>query len=205
MRKFSGFLALAAAVLFSFAAAAAEENFEDASYTKVKGTYAHNTLTEYFSFFCGHCVRFQPMMHDLEKDFPEVKFSRVHVAFLGGDLGTKMQSLYAFAEQKGIEDKFTDRMFEEVKKAQAAGEHGKIDPLEVFADLGITKDELDAGMDNLLTNSRVVQFDNMVKDQGIEGTPTLVVEGIYRINTDHVKSYDYLKALIKYLQAKKGA
>lgn len=69
-----------------------EENFEDGSYTKVKGTYAHNTLTEYFSFFCGHCVRFQPMMHDLEKDFPEVKFSRVHVAFLGGDLGTKMQS-----------------------------------------------------------------------------------------------------------------
>jgi thiol:disulfide interchange protein DsbA len=205
MRKFIGFLAIAASVLFSFAVSAAEDNFEDGAYTKVKGTYTPNTLVEYFSFFCGHCVRFQPTMRDLERDFPEVKFSRVHVAFLGGDLGNKMQSLYAFAEQKGVEDKFTELMFEQVKKAQAAGDKGQIDPLEVFGALGITKDDLDAGMNNILTNSRVVQYDNMVKDQEIEGTPTMVVDGIYRINTDHVKSYEYLKELIKYLQAKKGA
>ena len=86
MRKFIGFLAIAASVLFSFAVSAAEDNFEDGAYTKVKGTYTPNTLVEYFSFFCGHCVRFQPTMRDLERDFPEVKFSRVHVAFLGGDV-----------------------------------------------------------------------------------------------------------------------
>ena len=156
MRKFIGFLAIAASVLFSFAVSAAEDNFEDGAYTKVKGTYTPNTLVEYFSFFCGHCVRFQPTMRDLERDFPEVKFSRVHVAFLGGDLGNKMQSLYAFAEQKGVEDKFTELMFEQVKKAQAAGDKGQIDPLEVFGALGITKDDLDAGMNNILTNSRVL-------------------------------------------------
>lgn len=39
MRKFIGFLAIAASVLFSFAVSAAEDNFEDGAYTKVKGTY----------------------------------------------------------------------------------------------------------------------------------------------------------------------
>ena len=37
MRKFIGFLAIAASVLFSFAVSAAEDNFEDGAYTKVKG------------------------------------------------------------------------------------------------------------------------------------------------------------------------
>ncbi|WP_352289794.1 DsbA family protein, partial [Psychrobacter sp. GW64-MNA-CIBAN-0177] len=42
-------------------------------------------VTEYFSFYCPHCFKFEPVAHAIEENLPTgAVFIKNHVNFLGG-------------------------------------------------------------------------------------------------------------------------
>lgn len=80
-----------------FAALAAQ--FEaDNQYTVIDiDKSAEPQVTEFFSFYCPHCFKFEPVAKAIEKNLPEgTEFIKNHVNFLGG-VSPQAQSNLSYA------------------------------------------------------------------------------------------------------------
>ena len=64
--------------------ATAAQYTEGEQYTKVNEKVTKKKeVREYFSVYCGHCFKFEPIMHNLKKSLPkDASFERNHVDFL---------------------------------------------------------------------------------------------------------------------------
>ena len=66
-------------------------------------------VREYFSFYCPHCLRFEPFFGKVKKSLPEgVKFERNHVDFLRfttPEIQFMLTKALATAQQLKVEDK----------------------------------------------------------------------------------------------------
>ena len=85
MKKIQQLFMVLLVPLFAFSITACAEKYtEGKQYTKVNETIsAKAEVREYFSFYCPHCLRFEPFMETVKKNLPEgVKFERNHVDFL---------------------------------------------------------------------------------------------------------------------------
>ena len=81
MKKFITMIVMALVLPLS---AFAAEYKEGKHYTIVADeASAKPEVREYFSFYCPHCLRFEPFMKDLAKSLPDgVSFEKNHVDFL---------------------------------------------------------------------------------------------------------------------------
>jgi len=72
-------------------------------------------VLEFFSFYCPHCYKFEPLMNLLKKELPDnVKIKKNHVNFLGQNMGPKITQAYAAAGILKVEDKITPIIFDEI-------------------------------------------------------------------------------------------
>ena len=78
---------------------AAPEFKEGVNYDVVTQTgSAQPEVLEFFSYYCPHCAKFEPIAADLKKNLPEgVPMKKNPVAFLGREMGPEMQRAYAVA------------------------------------------------------------------------------------------------------------
>ena len=73
------------AMVFSTMASAIPLRFEEGKHYEVVGKIASATpnVTEYFSFYCPHCYKFEGIVRSLEESLPKgVKFKKSHVDFM---------------------------------------------------------------------------------------------------------------------------
>ncbi len=87
---------LFSALLLSVSAHAAK--FEQGTHYKVLDVEKSATpkVTEFFSFYCPHCYKFESVVENLKPALADgVKFEKVHVAFMGNDMAVPMAKSYA--------------------------------------------------------------------------------------------------------------
>ena len=62
-------------------------------------------ITEYFSYGCPHCYRFEPIAERLKKEYPDA-FEKMHVSFLSpkDDVGETMTKAFVVAKKIGISE-----------------------------------------------------------------------------------------------------
>ena len=97
---------------------------EGEQYTKVNETVTKKKeVREYFSVYCGHCFKFEPIMHNLKKTLPEdASFERNHVDFLRGASPTVQNMITKatiVAEQLGDADKLIGAIFNYIQVQRA--------------------------------------------------------------------------------------
>ncbi|GAL08064.1 periplasmic thiol:disulfide interchange protein DsbA [Photobacterium aphoticum] len=105
---FKKFFVLLSAILFSVSVQAAQ--FKEGDHYKVLDLPKSSSplVTEFYSFYCPACNRFEPMIQELKKTLPDnAKFQKNHVSFMGGSMGESMSKAYATAVVLGVEDKIT--------------------------------------------------------------------------------------------------
>ena len=190
--------------------ACAEQYTEGKQYTKVNDTITTKAeVREYFSFYCPHCLRFEPFMEQVKKDLPEgVKFERNHVDFLRA-ASPKVQAMLTksvvVAEQLGMGDKLVTAVFNyiQVQKAVVTSEK---DIRSVFVLNGADGKKFDKLMKSFSVNSKAKFLkksqDNMAKKGALKGVPTMIVNGKYRINTQELDRNNFeqdYQNLIKHL------
>lgn len=166
-------------------------------------------VAEYFSYFCPHCNRFEPVMMDVIERLQgsDIKVNKNHVSFIGRNMGVEMQKAFAAAELLKVEEKISPAIFaavHEQKRRMSSREDLRV----IFTDAGIEAKKFDAAVNSFAVNGMVSRMDKNTRDMKIRGVPALIVNGKYQINMGSLKASGEefnvkLTQLIKYLAAKR--
>lgn len=156
-------------------------------------------VVEVFGYTCVHCAHFQPVVSAWHKKQPSwVRFTPVPAAF-GGYWIPYARAYYAAAKLRVLA-KTHDAMF------KALHEQGSL-PIQNassneiatwYANYGVDPQAFVAAMDSPATDLLLERSKDFALATGIEGTPTLIVNGKYRVTgssfEDTLRIADFLIA-----------
>ncbi|MBE0369782.1 thiol:disulfide interchange protein DsbA/DsbL [Pseudoalteromonas sp. MMG013] len=166
-------------------------------------------VTEFFSFYCPHCFRFEPVAKALADNLPKgAVFEKSHVNFLGGlsaDVQSNLSYAYIVAKNAGKGDDIAAKLFDSI--------HVKKVPLDNITDLkkllevnGITGAQFDAALATMpvISEEKAMQDaqEKFSKAGALTGVPTFIVNDKYKINVSELQSQDELNDLVKHLLKK---
>ncbi|WP_104398572.1 thiol:disulfide interchange protein DsbA/DsbL [Vibrio penaeicida] len=191
--------ALIATVLISVSAHAAK--FSEGEHYKVLDLPASSspTVTEFFSFYCPHCNSFEPVVQQLKKQLPDnAKLVKVHVSFMGGNMGVPMSKAYAAMVALKAEDKMVPVMFNRIHNLQKPPKNEE-ELRQLFLDEGIDAKAFDSAYKGFAVDSMVRRFDKQFQDSGLRGVPAIVVNNKYLVQAPSIKSMDEYFELVNFL------
>ncbi|MDA0147343.1 thiol:disulfide interchange protein DsbA/DsbL [Vibrio sp. LaRot3] len=188
-----------AALLISFGASATQ--FEEGTYyTTIKGPKSKSpTVTEYFSFYCPHCFRFESIVKNLKPTLdPEVTFEKVHVGFMGGEMAKPMVKAYATIAELQVEERMVPAMFEQIHiKRQPPRTEQEL--RQVFIDNGVSSTAYDLAYNSKAVEMKMKKYDQKFKKSTLRGVPAVVVNDKYIVVADKIQSFDEYNQLVNYL------
>jgi thiol:disulfide interchange protein DsbA len=211
-------LALAAAV----PAGAAQVWTEGVNYFLIQPARAPSVpagkveVTEVFSYACPACNIFQPTMHKLKQSMPaNVVVDYLPAAFNTVEDWPVFQLAYITAQILGVDQQTHDAMFDAVWKG---GDLSITDPsthaiksrLPTIEDAAkyysqhtsVPADKFIATSKSFSADLKVRTAQDLLIAYKIDRTPTIVVNGKYRLHVESAGGTDQLIDLVKYLVAK---
>jgi thiol:disulfide interchange protein DsbA len=201
MNKF--FAILAGLILLPLSTQASDFK-EGTHYEVVKQTATANPeVLEFFSFYCPHCFKFEPLMEQLKANLGEdVTIRKNHVNFLGKEMGSQLTQAFAAAELLEVEDKVSSLIFDQIhtQRKQINGEEGI---LAIFEKAGISNAETKGALASFPVTGIASQMKRNTETFKIRGVPALIVNGKYQVITNSVKSTDEFIELVAFLTKKK--
>jgi len=154
-------------------------------------------VLEFFWYGCPHCYRLQPYMEKWIKTLPaDVQFRRVPAIF-NQRWARDAYTFYAF-EALGVLDKVHRPFFDAIHR-----DHLKSDNKEAMHEWllkeGIDPKKFDEAVASFGVQSKVRRAQQLTVGYRIDGTPSLAVNGRYRISADQASSQDDMLATANYL------
>ncbi len=177
-------------------------------------------VTEVFSYACPSCNNFHPLVEKLAASLPSYAvMSYLPVSFIPQENFPMLQRAYLTAQALGVAEKANDAMYDAVWKSkelssQRADGRGLKpmsdlptieDAAKVYARFGVDPKEFVAVANSFGINTQVKRADQLVRAYGVEGTPTIVIDGKYRFDGPSAGGYAQMVELAKYLAAKEAA
>ncbi|HTD27800.1 MAG TPA: thiol:disulfide interchange protein DsbA/DsbL [Xanthomonadaceae bacterium] len=135
-------------------------------------------VVEVFSFGCSHCFEFQPDLANWLKTLPsDVKFAYLPGPF--GHLSEEFAHAFYAAESMGVQDKSHDGIFKGIWVEQRVRTADDIPKL--YADYGVDPKTFASTMQTFAVSAKVTTASDQEVRWGVSGTPTIVVDGKYRV------------------------
>jgi thiol:disulfide interchange protein DsbA len=173
-------------------------------------------VTEVFSYACPACNIFQPTMHKLKQALPaNAVLDYLPAAFNTAEDWPMFQLAYVTAQVLGVDQQTHDAMFDAVWKG---GDLSITDPatralksrmpsIEDAAKFynqkaGVPVDKFIAASKSFSADLKVRTVQDLLIAYKIDRTPTLVVNGKYRLHVESAGGTDQVIDLVKYLVAK---
>jgi len=156
-------------------------------------------VTELFSYGCSHCNTFEPYMQSWNSSKPEyVKLNRIPVSF-GRAAWELMARGYVTAEMMGIAEQSHMPMMDAIWKERR--QFRSLDDLaDFYSGFDVEKDSYIAHFKSFAADSQVRKGQRDVKLFGITGTPTLVVNRKYRVQSNKdVPGFETMLSVVDYL------
>ncbi|MEJ6475995.1 thiol:disulfide interchange protein DsbA/DsbL [Pseudoalteromonas piscicida] len=166
-------------------------------------------VTEFFSFYCPHCFRFEPIAKAIEQNLPEgAHFEKSHVNFLRGvpaETQSNLSYAYIIAEQEGKANLIAEKIFHAIHLE--GNKLLEIKDLKTLMELnGISAKQFDqavTSMPVISAENKMLEAQEKFSDAGaLTGVPTFIVNDKYRIEMKGLKSQAQLDELIAYLLKK---
>lgn len=185
MNKLISIFAIALLPFFSNAA----DYEEGKHYVKVHELAVKSPeVREYFSFYCGHCFKFEAIAKSITKDLPEgTQFVKNHVDFLPG-ASRKMQSLLSraliTAQEMDMAESQIASIFKYIHVHRAVFTSVR-DVRNVFLLNGADGEQFD----QLINSDKVIKQvekmkinqDILAKSGDLKSVPTVIVNGKYMV------------------------
>ncbi len=162
-------------------------------------------VTELFSYACSHCNTFEPFLESWNESKPDnVKFNRIAVAF-GRKAWEMLARSYITAEMLGIEEQTHPAMMDAIW-GQRKQFRTVADLADFYAGFGVEKSAFLANYQSFAADSQLRKTQRDVQLFGITGTPSLVVNRKYRIQSSKdVSSFDAMLDVVDFLVSKESA
>ena len=152
-------------------------------------------VVEVFSYGCIHCAKFAPIAEKLRKQLPAgVEFKLMPAPFSAEWL--PFARAYYAAKQLGVVDRTHLQLF-----AAKFDQHYPISSLDELADFyareGVNRDDFMRIAKSPETTAKMKRDLDLIRKWQVDGTPTLVIDGKYRVAAVH--SLDELSAVAQWL------
>lgn len=211
MKKYGICTLMVLALLLGSGAALAQGNSpvpyqEGLHYEEIDGAPAtakgDPELAEAFSYLCSHCNTFEPYINAWKKRKPEgVEFRRIPVVFGRGSWELYARG-YVTAQMLNIADAahtaLMDRLWKEKDIMRSMD-----DLAEFYSQFGVDKEKFLATSKSFAVESRLKRDQVKVQEYGITGTPSLIVNGKYRVSPNAaVASFEVMLDVADYLIAR---
>ncbi|HVI24895.1 MAG TPA: thiol:disulfide interchange protein DsbA/DsbL [Xanthomonadaceae bacterium] len=143
-------------------------------------------VAEAFNFICPACAAFEPLFAAWQEKQPaDVKVSYVPADF-GGQWRPYAQA-YLVAEAKGLDEKSHAAVFHAIHVShELPGEGEKSDVAKVgafYAKYGADPKQFVDAMQSFATDAKLTRARQFMIASGVDSTPTLIVNGKYRVTT----------------------
>ena len=161
-------------------------------------------VVELFWYGCPHCFQFDPYLHEWLKTKPaNVEFERIPAIF-NNPTWELHARVYYTADVMGVLDKVHEPLFDamHVKKQRFNTKEALRD---FFVSRGIDGGEFDATFDSFAVSGLVRQAALLTKQYGIDGVPTMAVQGKYRVGGRMAGSNANIIRIVDFLVAKESA
>jgi protein dithiol oxidoreductase (disulfide-forming) len=176
-------------------------------------------VLEVFSYGCPACNHFQPSIKKLKAALPpNAQMVYLPASWNKAEAWPMFQRAYITAMSLGVADKAHDAMYDAIWNT---GELGVADPttgrlksrLPTIEDAakfyqrttGVKAGDFVAASKSFGVDLKIRQADGQIIAMQITGTPTLVVNGKYRVNHENLKPSDDIIDLVKFLVARETA
>lgn len=138
-------------------------------------------VTEFFWYGCGHCFNFEPMLQAWGNQLPEGARLEGSPAMWSPPMEVHARAYYV-AKALGVLDDLHTKMFEamHLKRKRLATEESL---RAFFVENGVSAKDFDRAYDSFGITSQVRRADSHAKSARIAGTPSIMVNGKYRIET----------------------
>jgi protein dithiol oxidoreductase (disulfide-forming) len=175
-------------------------------------------VTEVFSYACPACNLFQPTMHKLKQSLPaNAVLDFVPAAFNPSEDWPMFQLAYCTAQVLGVADQTHDAMFDAVWKTNelavidpaTQGIKSRLPTIEDAAAFynhhaGVPVDKFLAAAKSFAVDVKVRTAEGLTQAYRIDRTPTIIVNGKYRLHVESAGGSDQLIELVKWLVAKES-
>jgi serine protease len=176
-------------------------------------------VIEIFSYACPGCNRFYPVADRLRSSLPAYAVMEFLPASFRPDEDWPMfQRAYVTAQQMGIDERTHDAMFDAVWKSgelavfDPATQHARhpppsiADAAQFYAKAaGVNPEAFLATAGSFAVDVKVKQADERIRNYAIGETPSIVVNGKYRLNPVSAGGYDETIELVKWLVSREAA
>lgn len=175
-------------------------------------------VMEVFSYGCPACNHFQPAIKKLKAALPaNAQLVYLPASWNAAENWPMFQRAYLTAQALGVAEKAHEAMYEAI---WSTGELAVVDPktqrvksklptIEEIARLyqrvaGVNAAEFVKASKSFGVDLKMRQADGQIMAMQVSGTPTLVVNGKYRVNNENFRSQDEIIELVKFLVAKES-
>jgi thiol:disulfide interchange protein DsbA len=157
-------------------------------------------VVEIFAYWCHHCADFQPKVEAWKRTLPaNVRFTYVPAAF---DSADPFARAYFAADMAGALGKTHHALFSAIHEEESLPKNASIDQIAAFyGRLGLDTAKMKASMQGFVVGGKLVKARDFAIRSGLEGTPTLIVNGKYRIKgrnyDEQLRIADQLIAMLR--------
>lgn len=185
----------------------AQKTFQEGKHYEVvaeKKTEAP-TVTEFFSLYCGHCFQFEALVDTVAASLKTgTKFEKSHVSYLPrNNEATQFGIVKAFIAMKdlGMQKELTAQFFSAIHlKGIVIDSEDDIKQIFLANDISEAKFQKVYNSPDLIKRARAMT--KLWDEKKVGNVPTLVVNGMYKIDMGSVGSIEELVALTNYLLEK---
>jgi len=154
-------------------------------------------VLEVFSYACPHCAHFQPYAEQLKAALPAYASFTYMPAVFNAQWEPFARAFYT-AQSLGVLDATHQALFDTLHRDHVALR--SIDDLAGFyAQHGVDKSKFLATSGSFEIESKLSRAQQIVKADGVDGTPSIVVNGKYRVTAQSAGGYPQLIELVGYL------
>lgn len=177
-------------------------------------------VTEVFSYGCPACNAFHTTADQIAKSLPaDAVMNYLPAAFRPDENWPMYQRAFYAAQALGLVDKTQDAVFDATWKTGELATYNLKgnglkpkeawptieDAAKFYAKYGADPKEFVGIANSFTVNTKMKQADDLVKAYGVSGTPTIVVNGKYRLDTTSAGGYAQTVELTQWLVAKEAA
>lgn len=159
-------------------------------------------VIEVFWYGCPHCYRFQPYIERWQQTKPDnVDYVRLP-AVLNESWALATQAYYT-EEALGVTDEIHAALFDAIHRDKRRLDTEK-DLMKFFGEHGVSEDQFRSAFHSFAVESKVQRARQMTRRYGIDGTPSIIINGKYRTGPAMARSYERLIDVINFLVAQES-
>jgi len=174
-------------------------------------------VLEVFSYACPACNAFQPFVNKTKASLPKnAEMRYLPAAFRADEDWPAFQRAFFAADALGLVDKTHDAMFDAVWKEGSLKINDPVtrrlvSPMPTIEDIGkfyakygVTAEDFVGTANSFAVNTKMKRADAQIKAYGVDSTPTIIVNGKWRVTGVSAGGMDKVPALVSYLVAKES-